>query len=30
MVQLPLPEKFQEYKAKILSTIAPNKDIDGM
>jgi len=30
IVQLPLPEKFQEYKAKILSTIAPNKDIDGM
>lgn len=30
IVQLPLPEKFQKYKAKILSTIAPDKDIDGM
>lgn len=30
IVQLPLPEKLQEYKAKILSTIAPHKDIDGM
>lgn len=30
IVQLPLPQKFQEYKAKILSTISPNKDIDWM
>jgi len=30
IVQLPLPEKFKEYKAKILSTIAPDKDIDGL
>ncbi|HKL43946.1 MAG TPA: bifunctional 5,10-methylenetetrahydrofolate dehydrogenase/5,10-methenyltetrahydrofolate cyclohydrolase, partial [Candidatus Absconditabacterales bacterium] len=30
IVQLPLPEKFKQYKAKILSTIAPDKDIDGL
>ncbi len=30
IVQLPLPEKLKQYKAQILSTIAPNKDIDGM
>lgn len=30
IVQLPLPEKFQQYKAKLLSTIAPDKDIDGL
>lgn len=30
IVQLPLPEEFKQYKAQILSTIAPNKDIDGM
>jgi len=30
VVQLPLPKEFKEYKAKILSTIAPDKDIDGL
>lgn len=30
IVQLPLPKKFKQYKAEILSNIAPNKDIDGM
>jgi len=30
IVQLPLPEKFKQYKAKILSTIAPDKDIDWL
>lgn len=30
IVQLPLPKEFQQYKAQILSTIAPNKDIDWM
>ena len=29
IVQLPLPEEFK-YKSQILSTISPNKDIDGM
>lgn len=30
IVQLPLPEEFKKYKSQILSTISPNKDIDGM
>jgi len=30
IVQLPLPKELKKYKAQILSTIAPNKDIDWM
>jgi len=30
MIQLPLPAQFQEYKAELLSLIAPDKDIDGL
>lgn len=30
LVQLPLPTELQEYKAKILSSISPQKDIDWM
>ncbi|HOQ79407.1 MAG TPA: bifunctional 5,10-methylenetetrahydrofolate dehydrogenase/5,10-methenyltetrahydrofolate cyclohydrolase, partial [Candidatus Absconditabacterales bacterium] len=30
IVQLPLPEELKKYKSQILSTISPNKDIDGM
>jgi len=30
LVQLPLPEEFQEYKNIILASISPKKDIDGL
>lgn len=30
IVQLPLPESLEPYKAQILSTIAPHKDPDGL
>lgn len=30
IVQLPLPETFQQYQAQILSAIQPNKDVDGL
>lgn len=30
IVQLPLPEKFMADKEKILATIAPSKDVDGL
>lgn len=30
MIQLPLPENFKKYQARILSMISPKKDIDGL
>ncbi len=30
IVQLPLPEHFQEYKTKMLAAITPTKDLDGL
>lgn len=30
IIQLPLPEKFVQYKAQLLAAITPTKDIDGL
>src|SRR5260221_9819965 len=30
MVQLPLPKELSKYKIRILNSIAPKKDVDGL
>jgi methylenetetrahydrofolate dehydrogenase (NADP+)/methenyltetrahydrofolate cyclohydrolase len=30
MIQLPLPDRLKEYQSRIINTIAPQKDVDGL
>ena len=30
IIQLPLPEQFQQYKEQLLAAITPQKDLDGL